>query len=142
MAWWIWVLVGIGLLAAELVTPGGFFAIFFGIAGLLVGVLVALGLVPNDAMQWLLFTVLSVVGVALFRKPIMKAMKLDQATKPVDAIAGAEATVVEEVVPGGTGKAELRGTTWTARTEGTSTLARGQRCRVERIEGLTLWLRA
>jgi membrane protein implicated in regulation of membrane protease activity len=142
MAWWIWVLVGLGLLAAELVTPGGFFAIFFGIAGLLVGVLVALGLVPNDAMQWLVFTVLSVLGVALFRKPIMKAMKLDQSAKPVDEIAGTEATVVEEVAPGGTGKAELRGSTWTARTEGTSTLAKGQRCRVERIEGLTLWLKA
>jgi membrane protein implicated in regulation of membrane protease activity len=50
--------------------------------------------------------------------------------------------VVEEVAPGGVGKAELRGTTWTARTEGTLTLEKGRRCRVERVEGLTLWLRA
>ena len=50
--------------------------------------------------------------------------------------------VVEEVPPGGVGKAELRGTTWTARTEAASPLAKGQRCRVERVEGLTLWLRA
>jgi hypothetical protein len=142
MAWWIWVLIGIGLLAAELVTPGGFFAIFFGVAALAVGTLVALGVVPSDAMQWLLFSVLSVLGLALFRKPIMKAMKLDQDKKAVDAIAGAEAVVREEVAPGGTGKAELRGSLWTARTEGTATLAAGQRCRVKRIEGLTLWLEA
>ena len=142
MAWWIWVLVGLGLLTAELVTPGGFFAIFFGIAALAVGVLVALGVVPSEAMQWLLFSVLSVVGVVLFRQPIMKAMKLDQDKKPVDSIAGAEALVLEEVGPGGTGKAELRGATWTARTDGTATLAKGQRCRVRRVEGLTLWLEA
>ena len=142
MAWWIWVLLGLGLLVAELVTPGGFFAIFFGIAGVVVGVLAALGFVADPALQWLLFSVLSVLGVVLFRRPVMKALKLDQATKAVDAIAGEEATVLEEVGPGGPGKAELRGTTWTARTEGPATLAKGQRCRVRRVEGLTLWLEA
>ena len=50
------------------------------------------------------------------------------------------AVVLEEVVPGGAGKAEMRGTSWNARTTGRATLAKGQRCRIERIEGLTLWL--
>ena len=30
MAWWIWVLGGLVLLVAEVTTPGGFFAVFFG----------------------------------------------------------------------------------------------------------------
>jgi membrane protein implicated in regulation of membrane protease activity len=142
MAWWIWVLLGLVLLIGELVTPGGFFAIFFGVAALLVGVLVWLGWAGDAAVQWLLFSVFSVVGVALFRRPLMRALKLDQPKKAVDAIAGEEAMVLEDVPPGGVGKAELRGATWTARTEGPALLAKGQRCRVDRIEGLTLWLRA
>jgi len=36
----------------------------------------------------------------------------------------------------------MRGATWTARTAGDAALPKGRRCRVERVEGLTLWLRA
>ncbi len=62
--------------------------------------------------------------------------------KRVDRFEDEAAVVLEEVAPGGVGKAELRGTSWSARTAGAAALARGQRCRVERVEGLTLWLRA
>jgi membrane protein implicated in regulation of membrane protease activity len=141
MTWWIWALLGLALLALEMITPGGFFAIFFGIAAIVVGSLGGLGWVTDGAMQWLLFSVLSVVGVALFRKPVMRALKLDQPRKSVDSIPGEEATIVEEVAPGGVGKAELRGAVWSARTEGTAPLAKGRRARVDRIEGLTLWLK-
>ena len=50
--------------------------------------------------------------------------------------------MTEDVAPGGVGKAEMRGASWTARTSGAVALARGQRCLVERVEGLTLWLKA
>lgn len=142
MTWWIWVLLGLVLLAAELATPGGFFAIFFGLGALVVGVLVWLGWAESPPLQWLLFSVLSILGVAVFRRPLMRALKLDHPMKAVDSIQGEDAIVVEEVAPGGTGKAELRGASWTARTDGSETLAKGRRCRVERVEGLTLWLKA
>ena len=141
MAWWFWVLGGLALLALEMLTPGGFFAIFFGIASIAVGVLAALGLIEAPWLQWLLFSILSVGGLLVFRRPLMKALSLDKDTKLVDSIAGEEAVVVEEVSPGGIGKAELRGTTWTARTEDPVALIKGQRCRVARVDGLTLWLR-
>jgi inner membrane protein len=141
MAWWFWVLGGLALLALEMLTPGGFFAIFFGIAAIAVGVLVSLGLIEAPWLQWLLFSILSVGGLLVFRRPLMKALSLDKDTKLVDSIAGEEAVVVEEVSPGGIGKAELRGTTWTARTEDPVALIKGQRCRVARVDGLTLWLR-
>ena len=142
MTWWMWVVLGIALLAAEMATAGGFFAIFFGIAALLVGILGSLGWAGGDAVQWLLFSILSVVGVAVFRKPLMKAFKLDQAKKSVDSIAGEEAVVIEDIAPGWVGKAELRGTTWSARSTSPDALPKGRRCRVERVEGLTLWVRA
>ena len=31
MTWWMWLIVGLGLFAGELVTPGGFFVIFFAV---------------------------------------------------------------------------------------------------------------
>ena len=33
MAWWIWVLGGLALLATGVVNPGGVFAVFFGAGG-------------------------------------------------------------------------------------------------------------
>ena len=143
MAWWIWVVLGIALLAAEMAIAGGFFAFFFGLAALLVGVLSAVGLAGGDALQWLLFSVLSVLGVTLFRRPVMRAFKLDQPQqKVVDGLAGEDAVILEDVAPGSVGKAELRGTTWSARSTSAQPLVKGQRCKVERVEGLTLWIRA
>ena len=62
--------------------------------------------------------------------------------KAVDGLAGEDAVVLEDVAPGSVGKAELRGTTWSARSTSLGALVKGQRCKVERVEGLTLWIRA
>ena len=67
MAWWLWMLLGLLLLILEVQTFGGFFLMFFGVGALLVGVLVAIGLVAVDWVEWLLFSVLSVAAVLLFR---------------------------------------------------------------------------
>jgi inner membrane protein len=141
MAWWMWVLGGIGLLVAEVTTPGGFFFIFFGAGALLVGAAKALGWSGPAWLEWLAFPLASVALLAVFRRPLMRRFSLDT-SKPVDRLENESATVLEEVAPGGLGKAELRGASWNARTAGTAVLARGQRCRVERVDGLTLWVRA
>jgi membrane protein implicated in regulation of membrane protease activity len=31
MEWWIWILLGLVLLLGEIVTPGGFYILFFGV---------------------------------------------------------------------------------------------------------------
>jgi membrane protein implicated in regulation of membrane protease activity len=141
MDWWIWVLGGLVLLVAEVTTPGGFFAIFFAAGAILVGAVKAAGWEGPAWAEWLAFTVFSVVSLALFRKPLMRRFNLSSG-KPVDKLEGESAVVLEDVVPGGVGKAEMRGASWTARTASDSPLAKGCRCRVERVEGLTLWLRA
>jgi hypothetical protein len=141
MAWWIWVLGGLVLLVGEVATPGGFFIIFFGAGAILVGALKAVGWDGPAWAEWLVFTVLSVASLALFREPLMRRFSLGK-SKPVDQLAGERALVTEDVAPGGVGKAELRGASWTARTSGSVALARGQRCLVDRVEGLTIWLKA
>jgi membrane protein implicated in regulation of membrane protease activity len=141
MPWWLWILAGLALIVLETVTPGGFFAAFFALAAVIVGLLTWLGLAGPDWMQWLLFSVLSVLGVAVFRKPLMKMMHLAGPGKAVDALTSEGALVVEDVPASGVGKAELRGSSWSARSATGQALAKGQRCRVDRVEGLTLWLR-
>ena len=38
-AWWLWIVLGVVLLAAEILTPGGFYIFFFGASAICVGVL-------------------------------------------------------------------------------------------------------
>ncbi|HYS79446.1 MAG TPA: NfeD family protein [Anaeromyxobacteraceae bacterium] len=139
MAWWIWALLGIMLLVLELVTPGGLFALFFGIAALTVGALVAFGWAGPPWFQWLLFAALSAALVTLLRGRMRGALAARGG--PVDALVGESAVLLDDLPPRGVGRAELRGSPWEARSASEAPLARGQRCRVERIEGLTLWLR-
>ena len=138
MTWWTWVLLGVALLAVEVATPGGLFALFFGVGAIVVAPLAALG-VP-EAGQWLAFTALSVASLLGLRRRLTLA--LSKGPPAAAELVGEQAVVLAEVGPGGEGRAELRGVPWSARTAGGTTLAAGQRCRVERVEGLTLWLRA
>ncbi len=55
---------------------------------------------------------------------------------------GAQAIATEDILVAGLGKAEMRGTTWSARNVGETALARGQRCVVAGIEGLVLHIKA
>jgi membrane protein implicated in regulation of membrane protease activity len=60
----------------------------------------------------------------------------------VDAIVGEEVVLLDDLAAGGEAKAELRGVPWSARIASGIALRKGQRARVERVEGLTLWVRA
>jgi membrane protein implicated in regulation of membrane protease activity len=139
MSWWLWVLFGIGLLVVEMLTPGGLFALFFGVGALATALLAAVG-APATA-QWLVFTAASVILLATLRRTLQERLR-GRAAAPVDSLVGEEAVLLGDVAAGGEGKAELRGVPWRARVASGIALRAGQRCRVERVDGLTLWLRA
>ena len=142
MDWWVWVLVGLGLLALEMITPGGFYVLFFGAGALLVGVLVAAGAVQLPWLQWLLFSVFSVLSLVLFRGRLVAWSRSGGAAQPMDSLLGEIATPMEDIAPDARGKAELRGTAWTAHNVDARPLVKGQRGRVVRVDGLTLDIRA
>ena len=50
MLWWAWLLVGFLLVAAELLTPGGFYLLFFGLGGIAVGLLGLIALAAATAL--------------------------------------------------------------------------------------------
>jgi membrane protein implicated in regulation of membrane protease activity len=142
IAWWHWLALGLILVAAELAASGGFYIIFFGIAAIAVGVLVMAGAGGPLWFQVLLFSVLSVVSLMFFRNRLMRWMKLDREGVDVDSLVGETAIARENMLPGGIGTAELRGTAWTARNAGSTPLINGQRLVVVRVDRLTLYVEA
>lgn len=140
MIWWYWLLLGLILAGAEMMAPGGFYLLFFGIAALLVGALAGFELVAADWLQWLLFSAIAVVSMLLFRGPLLR-MSQEHKSQPVDTMVGEAAVLLDDLPAGQTGKAELRGSTWSARNTGAAPLNKGQRATVTKVDGLTLWLK-
>jgi hypothetical protein len=105
-----------------------------------VALLVALGLAGPLWLQFLWFSVLSVVCLGLFRNPLMRWMQRRSGDPPVDKFEGELAIPSTDIAPGAVGKAELRGTTWTARNDSGEMLTAGRRCRVSRVDGLMLFI--
>src|SRR5215475_5383379 len=117
MVWWYWMVLGLALLGAEMATPGGFYILFFGLSALFVGTLAGLGIVDADWFQWLLFSVIAVSALLAFRGPLLARLgggRIGQ--QNIDSMVGEIAMPLDALAAGATGKAELRGTTWTART--------------------------
>ena len=141
MDWWIWVVAGFALLTLELASLGGFYLFFFGCGALAVGLLTVLDWTGPLWLQGVLFTFLSLFSVLFFRTPIMKKMQAGLGEVEVDSLVGERALVRDEIVPDALGKAELRGTTWKARNTGGVPVGPDQSCRVEKVDGLTLWIR-
>ena len=141
MIWWYWILGGLVLAAIELATPGGFFFMFFAVAAVLVGLLELAGILDADALQWALFSIISVACLALFRKPLLQRINRGEPREAVDSLVGELVTATDAIPPGQFGRAELRGTMWTVRNVDEMTLTPGERCRVVAVRGLELDIR-
>lgn len=142
LAWWMWMIAGIALLAIEMLTPGGFFTLFFGAGAMAVGILGLAGWQPSVPVQGLIFLAVSIVSLLLFRKPLLERFQNTMPKGKIDSLVGETAVAMEEIPAGGLGKAELRGSSWSARNLGDEPIQLKQRVRVIRIDGLTLDVRA
>jgi membrane protein implicated in regulation of membrane protease activity len=142
MVWWFWILLGLFLAAIELVTPGGFFFLFFGVSALIVGMLELMHLIESDPLQWGLFSVLSVVCLAFFRKPLLERMNLHARPDVVDSLVGELAVPLSVIPAGDHGRAEVRGAAWTVRNVDAASISAGERCRVVAVSGLELDIRS
>ncbi len=140
MAWWLWTLLGLFLFIAE-IQASGFYLMFFGVGALLVGLLTGLGLIETDWVEWLLFSGFSIGTLALFRGAVVERLSPSGQPK-IDSLVGEAGVAVDDIPTGGVGKVELRGSSWTAHNAGASPLRKAGRCRVERVDGLTLWVSA
>jgi len=132
---------GLVLLLGEMVTPGGFYILFFGIGAIIVGVLAGFNVAGPVWFQVIVFSGLSLITFWLFRQRLVQSTHRNGPDR-VDSLIGEMAVITEDIPARGIGKAEMRGTSWSAHNISEQSLARGQRCRVERVEGLTIYVRA
>lgn len=142
LLWWYWIVFGLLLVVAELAAAGGFYIIFFGIGAIVVGLLSLFGLAGPEWVQVLLFSALSVGALALFRSRLLRWFQSDPQRPQIDTLVGEIGLAAEDLDPGGVGRIELRGTTWSGRNDTSMPMASGTRCRVVRVEGLLLHVKA
>jgi len=140
MQWWHWLALGLILVALEIAASGGFYVLFFGIAALVIGSLNLFGIAGPTWFQLLLFSAIAVVSLLVFRSPVLRLMQGDGASRDIDSLVGETAVPMEDIAAGEIGRAELRGTVWSARNASAEPLVRGRRCRVVRVDGLLIHL--
>jgi len=142
MTWWIWLVLGLVLLAGEMLTPGAFYFMFLGISAGIVGLLSVAFPAITEPAQWILFSIVAVVSLVFFRRPLMQKFQLPPKTgHKVDSLVGQTAIALDDLGVGAVGKAELRGAAWSARNVGDRPVTKSERCKVERVDGLTLDIR-
>ena len=140
MAWWIWVLAGLALLAVEFASSTMHLGLF-AVGAFVVAILVGLGLDLPLWGQLTIFVGVSIFSLLFVRPIIVRKLKLDHTPK-VDTMIGEQALALDDIGVQQIGKAEMRGTTWSARNVGETSLTRGQRCVVTSVEGLVLGIKA
>jgi membrane protein implicated in regulation of membrane protease activity len=143
MAWWGWAVLGIACMVIEVHLTQDFTLFCVGVAAFVVTAVAAFAVDLPFWSHWLLFSALSVVVLLTVRKPLLGRLRPDRGRDAdFDYLLGEVATPSEDLAANGVGKAELRGSVWTVRNTEPTNLSKGQRCRVTRIEGLTLWIKA
>ena len=76
-----------------------------------------------------------------FRKPLLQRFQRLSPVSNVDNLTTEIAIALEDIPAGGRGKADLRGTSWNAENLESFPIVKSTRCRVERLDGLTLFVR-
>jgi membrane protein implicated in regulation of membrane protease activity len=132
---WAWIVVGLVLLALELLVPGGFL-LWLGVAGIVTG-LAALALPIGAPVQWVLFGVLGLAAVFLWLR--FSRGRIRQSDRPflnrrAERFIGQEA-VLDEAIREGFGRVVLGDTVW--RVTGPN-LPAGRRVRIVGSEGAVL----
>lgn len=113
----IWVVLGFVLIAAEILS-NAFIIIFFGIAAVLVGILLWLGLPPGNGVPFFVFGGLSVGLLLLLRNRFQNWFKGVSTDAPQDDDFLGRDAVVESGFDTATphrGKVSYRGASWDAR---------------------------
>ncbi len=109
----------------------------------MVGLLTALEWSGPLWFQGVLFCLFSVLSVLIFRGRLVRKMQGGTGQDSgVDRLVGEIAYPESTIAPEKFGKAEFRGTTWNARNVGATSVETKQRCKVEKVDGLTLWIQA
>ena len=140
MTWWAWMILGAILFGAEMLAiDAQFYLVFIGLSAVLVGVLGMLGIVMPESVQWLIFAALSLVSMFTFRKALYAKIR---GISPgfSDGLVGEFLEIPEDLGVGQETRASFRGSNWTVVNDGNAPIAQGARVRIQRSEGLSLFV--
>ncbi|MBS1885262.1 MAG: hypothetical protein JSS97_20110 [Actinobacteria bacterium] len=134
-------LIGIGLLAAELLLPTGGLLAALGIVGLVVGGILALGS-SDSAAEYIggaliTLAILSALSFFYISRKVIRSTRHLPKRAGTEEMVGGEAEARSTIDP--TGQVFMRGTRWSARlADGVSPVRFGDKVKVEAVDGLTL----
>ena len=129
----IWAVVGLALLIAELMAAS-FILCFIGLGALIVSLAAWLGLTPSFSSQLIVFTVSSLLLMALLRKTARKLFAGQADAQP--DYAGQKVPVVGAIPAGGEGTIQYRGSVWIAFSDTAEAIPEGAVVQIESIEGI------
>ena len=138
MSWWGWIILGLLLLGSELAfLDAAFYLVFIGAAAVVVGLVLLGGIIMPFWAQWILFAVLAIGTMVLFRQRLYQFVRgrgKGWGRSLVDDLVRIE----ESLAPGQSCRIQHRGSTWTARNKGELKSFAGDEARVISVDGLTL----
>jgi inner membrane protein len=139
MPWWGWLVLGFGLLGAEMfVIDAQFYLVFFGVAAAVVGVLGFAGLGMPEWAQWLLFAALAVVSMLAFRRRVYELVRGNTGHVQQRITSGDRVIVPKRLEPGQSCRVDYRGTSWTARNVDVHPIEAGTEAFISHVDDLTL----
>ncbi|HKE44428.1 MAG TPA: NfeD family protein [Steroidobacteraceae bacterium] len=142
MPWWGWLVLGFGLLGAEMfVIDAQFYLVFFGVAAAIVGLVGFAGVVMPEWAQWLLFSALAVVSMLAFRRRVYELVRGSTGHVQQRVSSGDRVIVPQRLDPGQTCRVDYRGTSWTARNVDVRPIEAGTEAFISHIDDLTLHVR-
>jgi membrane protein implicated in regulation of membrane protease activity len=138
MDWWAWFVLGGLLMASELMLiDAAFYLMFIGVAASVTGLAVLAGIAPDIWMQWILFAILGVASMVVFRKRLYE--KLRGNAPGFDATPKGEFVELEvDLSPGESCRITYRGSSWTVQNSGAKLIEKGSKTKINKVKGLTL----
>ncbi len=140
MPWWGWLIFGTLLLGSELLAvDAGFYLVFIGIAAAIVGLVELSGAGLEPWVQWILFSIVALILMVLFRKKLYAWLRGSGAGYDIGP-AGEIVTIEQALAPGEKGRLSFRGTEWTVVNGSGQAFDPGQHVQISSVDGLTLKL--
>lgn len=141
MEFYIWFIIGLGLCALEIATPG-FVVLWFGVGAFCAGIAALFG-VDNLVMQIVIFSVISIVLLLLsrtmFKNIFLKGSPGAELKTNSEALIGKSGRVTDEINnTESKGRVVVESQDWSARSANNDVIASGTKITVIRTEGAKL----
>lgn len=132
----IWLIVGLVMLLAELVSVLLVF-VFFAAGALLTSLLTSIGLLPSTESQILAFSAISLVSLLVLRKHARNLLERRSAAE-YSEFTGETAMVIRDIPGNGEGRIYYRGAEWKATSENHQNIPAGSKVVIKKTEGIVL----